>query len=560
MYDLVIRNGVVIDGTGARRYMADVAVKGDRIAKIGRITEQARRKINADGSVVSPGFVDGHTHMDAQIHWDPLGTCSCWHGVTTAVMGNCGFTLAPSRDKARALVVRNLERAEDISAVAMSAGIKWEWETFPEYLDVVDRLPKGINFAANIGHSALRTWAMGERAFEAEASEDELDMMTNQVRMALRAGAWGFTTSRSRHHATSDNRPVASRLASWNEVRRLVNTAAAEGGIFEISREDNSANPSGLQEDNERLKALAVESGAPITFGLTGALGNDWIEMLNLLDQTVAAGGRMFGQSHSRGISILLSFETILPFDRLPEWSKVRARPLAEQKKLLRDPALRARLVQEAKNGNYGQSIGADARKPDWDALFVYDGPLPPFPLVSDLAKMRGLDPVDFMIELSLEKDFKQFFLSYPGAAPNEEHLLRIMRHPHTVMTFSDSGAHVGQIIDSCIQTHLLSYWSRERGVFTLEEAVRMITQAPAHAWGLQDRGTIKEGMIADINIFNPGTLSPGMPEVAHDLPGGARRLKMRATGIQATIVAGKVLLENGEHTGCLPGALLRRK
>src|SRR5204862_3986488 len=221
-YDLLIKNGTVVDGSGLPRYRGDVAVRHGRIAAIGRIREASREVLDADGHVVAPGFVDGHTHMDAQIFWDPLGTCSCWHGVTTVVMGNCGFTLAPARPDGRHLVVRNLERAEDISADAMAAGIEWKWETFPEYLDTVDGLPKGINYAGYIGHSALRTWAMGERAFEEEATEDDLRTMEKQVADAMRAGAVGFTTSRSTDHQTADDRPVASRLASWDEVQRLV--------------------------------------------------------------------------------------------------------------------------------------------------------------------------------------------------------------------------------------------------------------------------------------------------------------------------------------------------
>ena len=221
-YDMVIRNGTVVDGSGLGSFRADVGIVDDRIAFVGRITDRGNREIDADGHVVTPGFIDGHTHMDAQVFWDATGSSSCWHGVTSAVMGNCGFTLAPVRSDQRALVVRNLERAEDMDPAALAAGIDWSFETFPEYLDAVDRLPKGINFAANIGHSALRTWAMGERAFDSEATDDDLALMRGQLADALRAGAIGFSTSRSEHHETSDDRPVASRLASWDEVVQLV--------------------------------------------------------------------------------------------------------------------------------------------------------------------------------------------------------------------------------------------------------------------------------------------------------------------------------------------------
>ncbi len=235
--DLVLRGGTIVDGSGAPSFTADVAISGDRIVEVGKVAERGKREIDADGLIVTPGFVDAHTHMDAQINWDPLGTPSCFHGVTSVVMGNCGFTIAPVRKGREALTVRNLERAEDISAEAMAAGITWGWENFTEYLDVVDKLPKGINYAAYVGHSALRTWAMGERAFTDEASEDELQLMDDELARALDAGAVGFTTSRSFAHETSDDRPVASRLASWDEVRRLVKTVGAKNAIFEIAQE-----------------------------------------------------------------------------------------------------------------------------------------------------------------------------------------------------------------------------------------------------------------------------------------------------------------------------------
>src|SRR4051812_15916182 len=259
MLDLLIRGGTVVDGSGKPGFRADVGVKGGRIVSVGRTAESASKTIDADGHVVTPGFIDGHTHMDAQFNWDPLGTSSCWHGITTAVMGNCGFTLAPSKDGQRELVLRNLERAEDISAEAMTAGIKWSWETFPEYLDVVDSMPKGINYAGYLGHSALRTWAMGERAFEEQAAEHDLAKMTRQLTDALKAGAIGLSTSRSIHHLTTDGRPVASRVASWDEVRRLVLAMGKEGkGIFSIAHEEALRLPDEVERKDYFDKLLAL--------------------------------------------------------------------------------------------------------------------------------------------------------------------------------------------------------------------------------------------------------------------------------------------------------------
>ena len=556
--ELVIRGGKVVDGSGLAAFTADVAIRDGRIVQIGRVAERGRREIDADGLLVTPGFIDAHTHMDAQINWDPLGTSSCWHGVTSVVMGNCGFTLAPVRRGEEALAVRNLERAEDISPAAMAEGIAWGWESFSEYLDAMEALPKGINYAAQVGHSALRTWAMGERAFTEAANPDDLGLMNGELARAFDAGAVGFTSSRSMHDQTSDERPVASRLATWDEIRSLVATVGAKDALFELAQE-RSPDHEGRLEFFGRLRDLAVESGALVTFGVLPMGPRElWEPQLDALEETAAAGGRMIGQSHSRGVSMLLSFETQLPFDRIPEWRAVRSRPLEEQKTLLRDPEVRARLVHAAHHGNYGQAIGAEAGKPDWDLLRVYQNPLPTNPKVAEIARARGVDPVECLIDLALEKDLRQFFITLPSPMADED-LLRVMRHPQTVMTFSDTGAHVTQIVDACIQTHLISHWARDQKAFTIEDAVRMVTLAPARVWGFNDRGLLREGMVADINLIDLDALMPGMPLAVRDLPAGAQRVIMKSDGMVATIVAGQVLLEGGEHTGALPGRLLRR-
>jgi N-acyl-D-aspartate/D-glutamate deacylase len=446
----------------------------------------------------------------------------------------------------------------------MAAGITWQWETFPEYLDVLDALPKGINYAAYIGHSSLRTWAMGERAFEKEATEDDLLLMEGQLRDALKAGAIGFTTSRTNNHETSDNRPVASRFASWEEVSRLVTAMGnAGGGIFEMAPEVAwaAADPEVRDEFCARLLKLALKSGVTITVPtIPGPVAREaWQGQLAFLDAANAVGGKIFAQSHTRGVTILLSFLSQLPFDSLPEWQSLRAKPLEEQKRLLRDPAIRQRLVHEAHHGNYGHAIGPEARKPDWNQFYIFDQPFPPYPTVTELAEKRGVDPVEAMIDLALESDFRQLFLQYLGPAPYPEDLLTIMRHPHTVTTFSDTGAHVSQISDGSLQTYLIAHWARERKAFSLEQAVHMVTAAPAAAWGFADRGLLREGMAADINVFDFQRLMPGMPVITYDLPGGAKRLVSHTDGILATIVAGEITVREGRHTGALPGRLLRR-
>jgi N-acyl-D-aspartate/D-glutamate deacylase len=564
-HDLVIRNGYVIDGSGLPRIPADVAVDDGRIVQVGTVPERGREEIDAEGHAVTPGFIDGHTHMDAQVMWDPLGRCSCYHGVTSVVMGNCGFTLAPAAEADRGFVVRNFERAEDISATSIREGItRWDWSSFPEYLDALDRVPKGINYAANIGHSALRTWVMGERAFEEPGRAPDLERMADELRGALRAGAIGFTTSRSVHHLTSDDRPVASRLATWDEIRILVDVMGRTGsGIFQLAMGEDVrvADPDERHRALERFRQLAVETRAPVVFNVfpTSADGADWKDQLELFDSAAASGGRMYGMTSSRGLSTMLSFQTRLPFDILPVWRELRSEPLERQRQLLQDPQVRARLVEVAHTGRYGNDLGPAPRTPEYDRIEVLDRSLPPHPVVSVVARERSVDPVELMIDLALQHDFELFFLQ-PLSRATPEFLLESMSHPRTVMTFSDSGAHVSQVMDSSIQTHFLAYWVRELQAFTLERAVHMITYVPATVWGFADRGLVREGFVADLNVLDPERLDPGMPVLRCDLPGGAPRLDQRATGILATVVNGQVLLRDGEHTGVLPGRLLRAR
>ncbi len=555
-FDLVIRNGTLIDGSGGPGTRGDVAVVGDRIIAVGEVDGSGRRELNAEGLAVTPGFVDAHTHMDAQVFWDDLGRSTCWHGVTSVVMGNCGFTLAPARPAERALVVRNLERAEDIAPEAMAEGITWTWSTFSEYLDAVDALPKGLNYAASIGHSALRTWAMGERAFGEEANEEDLAVMVAELRSALNAGAAGFTTSRSVAHQTSDNRPVASRQASWEEVVALVDVMGHESrGVFQLAPErhfDRDAH----HDFERRLSELALTSGAPIVFGMFG-MPQLPQPSLQLLDDTAARGGEMYAMTHCRGVCSAHSFQTHLGFDLLAEWQEVRRHPLSRQRTMLQDPEIRKRLVHAAHHGDYGRTTGPEAGRPNYETMVVLLTPYMPNPTVADEARRRGVDPVEAMIDIALEHDFDVFFVQMLMSQDDDD-LLPLLHHPRTAMCFSDSGAHVSQIFDSSIYSHLLAYWVRERQALTLEEAVQMITSRPADIWRLGDRGRLAPGYAADITIFDPDTVGPTMPEVVQDLPGRALRIEQRAQGYAATIVNGEIYTENGEPVGTRPGRLLR--
>jgi N-acyl-D-aspartate/D-glutamate deacylase len=554
--DLVIRNGLIVDGSGGPSHRGDVGVVGDRIVAVGEVDGGGREEIDADGLVVAPGFVDGHTHMDAQVFWDDLGTSSCWHGVTTVAMGNCGFSLAPAAERDKALVVRNLERAEDIAGEAMEQGIKWTWSTFPEYLDAVDALPKGINYASAVGHSALRTWAMGERAFEQPATEEDLAVMKRELSDALRAGASGFTTSRSWAHTTSDNRPVASRLATWEEVVELVELMGREStGTFELA---GAATPTTTDDERrayyERLEELALASGVPIIFGLfTGNMTT----ALPVIEDAAARGGHMYGLTHCRGVSSVQSFRSRLFLDELPEWKELRGLPIAEQRKLLENPEVRARLVHAAHSSDFGEPSQPQFMKPDYDRIQIMYSPYLPNPSVADEARRRGADPVEVIIDVALENDFDIFFLQMLTPQTDDK-LTSLLRNPHTAMTFSDSGAHVSQICDASIHSYLLAYWVRERQAFTLEEAIRMVTLQPAKVWRLHDRGMLRPGYAADITIFDLDTVAPGMPRLVSDLPGGARRLVQRADGYAATIVNGRILMRDGEPSDIRSGRLLR--
>jgi len=561
MYDLIIRNGTIVDGSGMPRYRGDVGIEGGKIAALGKIHERARETLDADGHIVSPGLVDAHTHMDAQVFWDALGTCSCWHGVTSVVMGNCGFSLAPCGEKDKLLVMRNLERAEDISPEAMQAGIKWSWTTFAQYLDAVDRLPKGINYAAYMGHSALRTYVMGERAFDEEATTEDLQLMREELRDGIRAGAIGFTTSRTNNHQTPDGRPVASRIANWNEVRQLVGVMGELGaGIFEIAGENTGFEGPRLDDYLGRIKALAVETSVPVTFGMFSSrrAPNFWRRYFETADETAAAGGRMFVQVHSRSLNVLLSFETNMPFDRIPAWREIRKLPLAEQEAALRNPEIRRKLVQAASDRSPGErAVGAEARDANYNWIFPLDRPTPPYRSIAEIAAAENKDPVDVMIDLALEKNLKKFFMQ-TLVNENQDDVLEMMKHPRSVVTFSDSGAHVSQIMDSSLQTHVLSHWVREKQALTLEQAIRLLSFVPAYHWGLKGRGLLREGNFADIIVFDPDRINPQLPELTYDLPAGARRLKQKSDGLLATVVNGKVVLRNNEHTGALPGKLLR--
>jgi N-acyl-D-aspartate/D-glutamate deacylase len=565
-FDLLIKGGTVVDGTGMARFAADVGIKDGRIAAIGRLREPAARTIDADGLIVSPGFIDGHTHMDAQVAWDPLGSCSCWHGVTSVVMSNCGFALAPCKPADREWYARCLSAVEDIPTEAMAAGIDWTWETFPEYLQTVERLPKAINYGMYIGHSALRMYVMGKRALSEKATEDDMRTMAAAVQEALRAGAMGFSSSMASTHLTPDDTPVASRLADWSEIDRIVGAMAElDAGIFQVGPDIASGERHRAFLD--RLRKVALATRRPVMFGVLstkqGVDPNPWQAQTKYIDDTVAAGGRMYGQGTTRSINAIFSLKSYLPFDVLPAWRPIRALPISEQKKRMMDPAVRRELVaaeerMKPRDGTFqgGGAATTDPRKPDYSNLFALRGVDWDDPTVAELAKARGKHPVEVMIDLSVADENQIYVQPLVNETPDD--VLGMLKHDRTLATFSDSGAHVCQEMGSSLQTHFLSYWVRKRRAFTLEQAIKKLTHDNAQAWNMEGRGLVHEGCHADLVLFEEDRIRPLLPTVEKDLPGGARRLVQKAEGIRATIVNGAAAFENGEATGARAGVVLK--
>jgi N-acyl-D-amino-acid deacylase len=552
MFDVVIRGGTVFDGRGSAGTVADVAIADGTVVEIGRVTDRARQTIDAAGRFVTPGFIDGHTHLDAQIFWDPYAGSLTEHGVTSAVMGNCGFTLAPGAPEQADLIISSIERAEDMSREAIQRGVPWRWTTFEQYLDAVEALPKALNVAAQCGHSAVRASVMGERAFTDTAADDEIRAMRQVVTRAIAAGALGFSTSRSKAHLTKAGDPVASRIASWDEVSTIVSGMGDLGaGIFQLAPE-RPAEPDQMADYQARLSALAAASRRPVTFMVGGQK-----EQLDAVDVVIAAGGSAIGQVHVRGFENVFGFRTSLPFDRLPLWKSVRELPLAQQRERLRDPELRARLVAEAESGHYGQAVGAEVRAPQFEKILVIDPAQPAEPSVAELGRQYGVSPVEVMIDWSLRTGFEQLFRQ-PISEISPDLVVAGLRHPNTVVAASDSGAHISQILDSNIPTYFLSHWVRESGTFSWAEGIRMLTGVPARVWGLDRRGVLEPGSYADVVVFDPSTVGCGAPAVRNDLPDGGPRLAQSALGIDALLVNGQLVSAGDGHTGANPGVLLR--
>lgn len=559
MHDLVIRGGTVVDGTGAAGRPADVAIEGDRVVAVGEVTGSARRTIDADGLTVTPGFVDCHTHLDAQLGWDPEATPSCWHGVTSVVIGNCGVTFAPCRPEDRSWLAEMMESVEDIPAGAILEGLPWDWESYGGYLATLDRLPKGLNVGGMVGHCAVRWNVMGDRSLDPaeQPTAEDLAAMVAHVEEALDHGALGFSSSRTIIHTLPDGREVPGTFAGLDELVALTDPLRRRGrGVFETAAmlgAQNGVDEDGTRREVELLAAVSRACGRPVSFGLTHTHAGPHLHELALehVARLNAAGARLRPQTSPRQIGVLLGLDFRTPFDFCAGWQALGALPLGEKLAALRDRERRAALVAEAQAlGNTGEHTFL---MPPDRARYDYG---PEDSLAAEAAR-RGVSVPDAFVDLCLESDGRRV-LNYPFLNQDLEAAGAMFAHPGVVVGLGDAGAHVGQVIDASQATFLLSYWVRERQSFTFEDAVRRITSDTADLFGLEGRGVLAPGAHADVNVLDPEALDLPLPEYVRDLPGGAGRLIQRAEGYHATIVNGEVVLEDGEHSGALPGVLLR--
>ncbi|CAB4790424.1 unannotated protein [freshwater metagenome] len=568
MADLVITGGIVVDGTGGPQRLADVAVSNGIITEVadpGSLAGSLTDTIDATGLLVTPGFVDIHTHFDGQVTWDPLLTPTCWHGVTSVVMGNCGVGFAPVSPDRHDWLIGLMEGVEDIPGAALSEGIRWEWETFSEYLDAVDRAPKMLDVAAQIPHGAVRAYVMGERGARNEpATSEDIDAMATIVRDAIAAGALGFSTSRTIAHMAIDGEPVPGTFAAEDELFGLGNALKdAGGGVFELAPagalgEDLAA----PEREMDWMRRLAAICGRPVSFALTQ---NDhdpdsWRRMLDLCTEAAAGGSNVRPQVAGRPVTLLLGLKTFHPFAYCPSWGPVGILPLDERVARMADPEIRRRLLAEASSPDPTMRQFFDPDKsfplgdpPDYEPH--------PSTSIAQIAKRAGADVWSVFYDALLADNGHAFvmrpLLNYTDG--NLDAVREMLMHPTTVWGLGDGGAHCGTTCDASTPTYMLTHWARDRSNgIPLETVIKKMTSQTAGLFGLGDRGVLAPGMRADINVIDHAGLTLHTPVMVHDLPGDARRFIQRASGYVATILAGQVTLRNGEETGARPGALVR--
>jgi len=570
-HDLVVRGGTVVDGTGAAARTADVAIRDGVVVEVGRVEGSAAREIDADGALVTPGFVDIHTHYDGQATWDEQLTPSCWHGVTTVVMGNCGVGFAPAAPDRREWLIGLMEGVEDIPGAALSAGIQWGWESFPEFLDALESRRHVMDLGTQVPHGAVRAYVMGERGARNEpATPEDVEAMAAIVREGVRAGALGFSTSRTLAHRAIDGEPVPGTHATEDELFGIGSVLGELGtGVFELAPagalgEDLAA----PEREMDWMRRLAAEIRRPVTFALgqNNADPDSWRRLLDLAGEAAADGVPVRPQVHGRTVSLLLGFQTFHPLAFTAAWGAagLGLLPWQEQVERVRtDAELKARIVADAA-AHSDDPIVSGFMHPD--RIFLLGDPpvYEPGPerSVSAIARARGLDPWALLVELLLHDDGRELLnapvLNYSHG--NLDAVGEMLRHPTSAFGLGDGGAHAGQTCDASTTTFLLTHWARDRGHdrLTVEEAVHKMTQATATLYGLGDRGVLAPGFVGDLNVIDHDRLQLRRPELVADLPGGATRLVQRADGYLATVKSGEVTFEHGEDTGARPGALLR--
>jgi N-acyl-D-amino-acid deacylase len=569
MHDLVIKGGTVIDGTGAPAAPADVAVDGGVITRVGRVEDDGREEIDATGSVVTPGFVDVHTHYDGQVTWDPMLTPSCWHGVTTVVMGNCGVGFAPAAPDRHSWLIGLMEGVEDIPGSALSTGIRWAWETFPEFLDRLETVPKMLDVGTQVPHGAVRAYVMGERGARNEpATPDDIEAMAAIVQEGVEAGALGFSTSRTIAHRAIDGEPVPGTFAAEDEMLGMAEALARAGsGVFELA-------PAGVMgedlaaPDREMgwMTRVAARTGVPVSFGLAqhDMAPRDWARLLRLTERARRDGAPLRPQVASRPLGLLIGLQTIHPLAGRNAYREIAHLPLEERVERMRDPETRARIL--------GDSDGTPDDRMAFigmglDRMFQMGDPPQYEPAPEDSvigrAERLGRDPWELLYDLLLEKDGRELLIR-PLLGYSEftqDPIREMLMNRASVLGLGDGGAHVGVICDASNTTYMLTHWARDRSRgegIPVEEAVRKMTSDTAELYGMSDRGVLKPGKKADLNVIDLAGLRLRRPEMAYDLPGGARRLLQRADGYRATIVSGELVSRDGQDTGARPGRLVR--
>jgi N-acyl-D-aspartate/D-glutamate deacylase len=556
-YDVLIKNGTVVDGAGAPRYRADVAITNGKIAEIGKVTDGAQRVIDASDLIVTPGFIDPHTHYDAQICWDPLFTCSSWHGVTSLVMGNCGVGLAPCRPEAREIASWDLVNVESIPFDVLAKGVTWDWVSFPEYMNAAQKRGIGLNVGFMAPLTPFRHFVMGEESMERSATPEEITKIRSLLREAMIAGALGFSTTNGPQHIGYQGRPLACRLANREELTAYCNTLKElDRGVIELALNDSPAVVS--ESDYDLLNLLVTESRRPVT----------WLALLNRDDKPEACLDTLrqtepllkrgaVPQVTCKPLIVQIDLRNPFIFSNMPSWKPAFNQPVEKQMQLYRDAAFR----QAFRKALQEPRIFSD--KTLWGRLHIKEVSNPAlqsyiWKTVADVAAQRRKDALDTFLDLAIEDNLNiQFTMEIFNA--NEERIPELITDSRTMIGLSDGGAHVDMLCDAGYCTYLLGTWVRDKGALSLEHAVKRITSEPAAFFGLTDRGRLAVGMAADVTIFDYNTIGSGKrPEMRQDLPGGGRRLVSIAQGVQYTIVNGTVLYEGQKHTGALPGQVLR--